>query len=308
MLDSLIYYIRRTPFVSAVLLFVTFGLASPSVVSADEGYRVGTCDWTIRMPGQLEAFDFAKKAGLEGLQFSFSEPGQNIDLRKRADRDKFRAAIKRTGITCSSLGIAVLNKIPLSNTDAGEQLVVDCIIAMAKLQEEAAELNDPELAAMVSPRVVLLGFFGAGNINGEPELIESVITKLKRLAPMAESHGMVLGLETLLSEADHRYILDSVNSPALKVYYDTANSARMGYDIYVEMESLGTENICQLHLKENGALIGQGPIDFPRVKRILEKIGYDGWLINEGSTPKGMERTESGLLNAAYTTKLFGGK
>jgi hypothetical protein len=44
------------------------------------------------------------------------------------------------------------------------------------------------------------------------------------------------------------------------------------------------------------------------VKRILEKIGYDGWLINEGSTPKGMERTESGLLNAAYTTKLFGGK
>ena len=306
MFDSLTHYIRRSPFVSAALLFATLGFASPATVTAGEGYRVGTCDWTIRMAGQLEAFDFARKVGLEGLQFSFSEPGQNIDLRKRADRDKFRAAVKRTGVACSSLGIAVLNKIPLSNTDAGEQLVVDAIIAMAKLRAEAAELNDPEWAAMVSPHIVLLGFFGAGNINGEPELMESVITKLKRLAPMAESHGMILGLETLLSEADHRHILDSVDSPALKVYYDTANSARMGYDIYAEMESLGAENICQLHLKENGGLLGQGPIDFPRVKRILEKMGYDGWLITEGSTPKGMERTESGMLNAAYATQLFG--
>lgn len=290
----------------AGLMLAALALVSPVSLLAGEGFRVGTCDWTIRMPGQLEAFDFAKKAGLEGLQFSFSEPGQNIDLRQRADRDKLRAAVKRTGIACSSLGIAVLNKVPLSNTDAGEQLVVDAIIAMAKLKAEAAALDDPEFAAMVSPHIVLLGFFGAGNINGEPELIESVITKLKRLAPMAESHGMILGLETLLSEADHRHILDSVNSPALKVYYDTANSARMGYDIYAEMESLGAENICQLHLKENGALLGGGPIDFPRVKRILREMNYDGWLITEGSTPKGIERTESGMLNAAYSTKLFG--
>ena len=81
MFDSLTYSIRRIPSVSAALLFATLGLASPATVTAGEGYRVGTCDWTIRMAGQLEAFDFARKAGLEGLQFSFSEPGQNIDLR-----------------------------------------------------------------------------------------------------------------------------------------------------------------------------------------------------------------------------------
>ena len=279
---------------------------APAVLTAGSGFRVGTCDWTIRMAGQLEAFDFAQKNGLNGIQFSFSETGQNIDLRKRADRDELRAAVKRTGVACSSLGIAVLNKIPLSNSDAGEQLVVDAIIAMAKLKAEAADLNDPEFAAMVSPRIVLLGFFGKGDINGKPELIESVITKLKRLAPMAESHGLVLGLETLLSESDHRHILDSVDSPALKVYYDTANSARMGYDIYAEIKSLGADNICQLHLKENGSLLGEGPIDFPRVKRILQAMSYEGWLITEGSTPKGMERTESGARNAAYALELFG--
>lgn len=299
---------RWSRFAPTSLLLLAAMWLSPSPLNAEEGYQVGTCDWTIRMAGQLEAFDFAQENGLKGIQFSFAEAGINIDLRNRADRDKLRAAVKRTGVACSSLGIAVLNKIPLSNTDAGEQLVVDCIIAMAKLKAEAAELDDPEFAAMVSPNIVLLGFFGKGDINGEPELMESVITKLKRLAPMAESHGMVLGLETLLSEADHRHILDSVNSPALKVYYDTANSARMGYDIYAEMESLGAENICQLHLKENGALLGGGPIDFPRVKRILQKMNYDGWLITEGSVPKGMDRLEASAQSAAYALDLFGSK
>ncbi|MBT5901604.1 MAG: sugar phosphate isomerase/epimerase [Opitutaceae bacterium] len=306
MFESLTTRSHGSRLFSTIILCVTVAMANPTSLMAGEGFRVGTCDWTIRMAGQLEAFGFAKKSGLQGIQFSFAEAGQNIDLRERADRDKFRAAIKRTGVACSSLGIAVLNKIPLSNTDAGEQLVVDCIIAMAKLKAEAAELDDPKLAAMVAPNIVLLGFFGKGNINGEPELMESVITKLKRLAPMAESHGMVLGLETLLSEADHRHILDSVNSPALKVYYDTANSARMGYDIYAELESLGAENICQLHLKENGDLLGGGPIDFPRVKRILQEMNYDGWLITEGSIPKGMDRLEASALSAAYALELFG--
>ena len=152
-------YSPRSPwsrFAPTGLLLAAVMWFTPSSLTAGEGYQVGTCDWTIRMAGQLEAFDFAQANGLKGIQFSFAEAGNNIDLRNRADRDKFRAAVKRTGVACSSLGIAVLNKIPLSNTDAGEQLVVDCIIAMAKLKAEAAELDDPEFAAMVSPNIVLL--------------------------------------------------------------------------------------------------------------------------------------------------------
>lgn len=183
--------------------------------------------------------------------------------------------------------------------------MVECIETMVKLKEEAAALKDRDLAAKVSPHIVLLAFFGKADLNGSPERIATVIEKLKHLAPLAEKHGFILGLETLLNEADHRHIIDSVGSSAVKVYYDTANSARMGYDIYREIKSLGTESICEIHIKENGGFLGQGDIDFKKVKSLLNGMGYQGWLIIEGSTPKGMNREEGCKKNAVYARRLF---
>lgn len=268
-------------------------------------YRIGTCDWSIKMPASVESFQYAKRVGLQGIQYSFGATGKGIDLRELKNRDLIRKTVKETGVGISSLGIALLNKIPLATTDESDQLVADCLNTMIQLNTEAAELDDRELAAKVSPNIVLLAFFGIADLNGSPERMQVVINKLKRFAPMAEKHGFILGLETLLDEADHRYILDSVGSPAVKVYYDTANSARMGYNIYNEIESLGSENICEIHVKENGDLLGKGAIDFLRVKTILKKINYQGWLIIEGSTPKGTSRTDATEKNAVYTVNLF---
>ena len=272
---------------------------------ATTGFKVGTCDWTLKMSSSVESFQFAKRHDLKGIQYSFGAAGDGLDLRQRENRDLIRQTVKDTGVGIASLGIGLLNKVPFAKTEEGEQLVVECLETMVKLKEEAAALEDRELAAKVSPNIVLLAFFGIADINGKPELIEAVIEKLKRIAPIAEKHGFELGLETLLNEADHRHILKSVDSPALKVYYDTANSARMGYDIYKEIENLGTEHICEIHLKENGALMGDGDIDFEKVKGLLQEMNYQGWLINEGSIPKGMSREEAGARNAAHTLRLF---
>ena len=267
-------------------------------------FKIGVCDWTIQMPLSEGSFHFAKENGLEGIQYSFGAEGDGLDLRLRQNRDKIRAVVKETGVAISSLGIGLLNKVPLATTTEADQLVADCLDTMVKLKQEAAELKDRKLAEMVSPKVVLLAFFGNADINDNPDRINVVIEKLKRFAPIAEKHGFTLGLETLLNEADHRHIIDSVGSPALKVYYDTANSARMGYDIYSEIESLGSDNICEIHVKENKELVGKGDIDFSKVKSILQKINYDGWLILEGSA-KGMSRTEATAANAVYACSLF---
>ena len=282
-------------------------LKQQDVGSSMPQYRIGVCDWSIKMKATGESFLFAKKAGLQGIQFSFDVEGKGLDIRTKENRDKLRAIVKETNVEIASLGIGLLNKIPLAKTEEADQLVSDCLDAMIKLKEEAVALEDKELAAKVSPHIVLLAFFGKGNINDDPEGIKVVIEKLKHFAPIAEKHGFVLGIESLLSEADHRHIMESVGSPAVKVYYDTANSARMGYDIYKEIESLGAENICQIHLKQDKELLGQGDIDFPRVKTLLEKTKYQGWLIIEGSTPKGMSKTKSCEINTVFTKQLFNG-
>lgn len=268
-------------------------------------FRIGTCDWSIKMPSNADSFRFAKRNGLKGIQYSFGAKGDGLDLRTRENRDKIRATIKENNVAISSLGIGLLNKVPLATTDEADQLVADCLETMIKLKEEASQLEDRDLAAKASPKIVLLAFFGKADINGDAERTKVVIEKLKRFAPIAEKHDFILGLETLLNEADHRHIIESVGSPAVQVYYDTANSARMGYDIYAEIESLGTAHICEIHIKEDKELIGKGKIDFEKVKSLLTKIDYQGWLILEGSCPKGMSRTDATEKNAKFAADLF---
>ena len=298
---------RRTTIAAFFVLWLV-ALSTDCFVRAEDSFRlqIGTCDWSIKMPLSRKSFEFAQSNHLEGIQYSFDVPGKGLDLRQKENRETIRQVVKETGVAISSLGIGLLNKVPLATTEEADQLVIECLETMVKLKQEAAGLEDRELAAKVSPRIVLLAFFNAGDINGKPELMEVVIEKLRRLAPVAEKHGLVLGLETLLNESDLRYIIKSVGSPAVKVYYDTGNSARMGYDIYREIESLGVENICEIHIKENKSLLGEGKIDFGKIKGLLKTIQYRGWLIIEGSKPSNRTREKAAEQNAGYAVKLFG--
>ena len=60
----------------------------------------------------------------------------------------------------------------------------------------------------------------------------AAIARLKKAAPKAEAAGVVLGVESYLNADEHLRILDAVDSPAVKVYYDVANMNKMGYDVY----------------------------------------------------------------------------
>ncbi|MCZ6673334.1 MAG: sugar phosphate isomerase/epimerase [Verrucomicrobia bacterium] len=271
-------------------------------------FKIGACDWSIKKMLELDAFRMGRELGLDGIQFSFDAEGRGMDLRNKENRDAVRKVVTNTGVGITSLAIGLLNKIAYSSTEEGEQLVVDCIQTMMTLKKEAAQLDDSEIASKVSPEVVLLAFFGEGDINGKPDLIAKVIEKLKRIAPSAEKHGFILGLETWLNEDDHRHILENVDSPAVKVYYDVANSNKMGYDIYKEIESLGRENICEIHCKENGFLLGHGRIDFARLKGVINEIDYKDWLIIESAIPKGMEVSKAYKLNVEYMRSVFSKK
>jgi sugar phosphate isomerase/epimerase len=93
----------------------------------------------------------------------------------------------------------------------------------------------------------------------------------------------------MLRAEDLLTILDRVRSPAVRVYYDVANSQDAGYDIFKEIRSLGKQ-IVEFHAKDTKDLYGKGSIDFPRVRKAMEDIGYAGWFVLEGTkTPLGLE-------------------
>jgi sugar phosphate isomerase/epimerase len=114
-----------------------------------------------------------------------------------------------------------------------------------------------------------------------------------------------LGVESWLSADEHLRILDAVGSPAVQVYYDVANMHQRGYDIGREIRQLGSQRICQVHCKENGSLLGKGPIDFLQVKQAIDDIGYRGWLIIESAMGPGMSVLESYQHNQQYLRTVF---
>jgi sugar phosphate isomerase/epimerase len=77
-----------------------------------------------------------------------------------------------------------------------------------------------------------------------------------------------------------------------------------GYDVPKEIRRLG-DRICQIHMKEQGCLLGQGKVDFPKIRDAIAEIGYRGWLIIEGATVKGKTLEECYIANREFLQKLF---
>jgi len=252
-------------------------------------YKIGACDWSIDQQSNIEAMAVAKKIGLDGVQVSLGTVENNMHLRERAIQQAYKAAAKKHSISIAGLAIGELNNVPYKTAPETEQWVSDSI----------------EVAKIMGCKVVLLAFFEKGDLKGDPIGQREVIRRLKKAAPKAEQAGIVLGIESWLSAEEHLEIIHAIGSENVKVYYDVANSHKMGYDIYEEMALLGKKYICEIHTKENGFLLGKGHVDFVRVKNILNEIGYDGWVIIEGARAKDSDLLTDYKANRNYLNDLL---
>jgi sugar phosphate isomerase/epimerase len=261
----------------------------PALESTAPRFRIAACDWSLGRTADVAALELAREIGLDGVQVSFGDPEAKHDLRREEIRRQYEDAAKRTGVVVASLGMGVLNSVPLATDKRAEKWVADCIDVMPKLGQ----------------KIVLLAFFGQGDILNEPEQQAAVIASLRRLAPRAERAGVTLGIESWLNAEQHRRIIDAVGSAAVRVYYDMANMDTKGYDVAADLRQLNRELVCEIHCKENGNLLGQGRVDFPRIKRILDEWDWRGWLVIEGAVPSGMSLVEAYKRNREYLRRVF---
>jgi len=280
---------RRQALATAAGAALAFSPALGALAAGKRRFKISACDWSLGQAGNPDALRVAAEIGLDGVQVSFGAPGAANDLRTEAARVRYREAARKHGVEVGSLAMGILNSIPYASSPEAENWVVDCVDVMAKMGQ----------------KVVLLAFFSNGDINGRPELQQEVISRLKKVAPAAEKAGVSLGIESWMSAEDHMRILDAVGSPAVRVYYDVANSEKMGYDIYKEIRQLGRERICEIHCKENDSLLGKGRVDFVKVREAVNDIGWSGWLVLEGAMGKGMGVVESYTLNQKFLRSVF---
>lgn len=270
---------------------LAFGAALVPWLAAAEGrrYKIGACDWSLGKLGEPASFEIARQVGLDGVQISLGTEADGMKLRKSEVQQQFKDAATKAGVEISGLAIGELNQIPYQTDARAEVWVSDGIGVMPTL----------------GVKVMLVPFFGKADLVNNPAAADEVVRRLKKAAPKAVQLGVTLGLESWLSAADTMRILERVNSPSVKMYYDVANSTLRGYDIIREIRWLGKANICEFHLKENDYLLGRGKVDFVRVHEAINDIGYEGWLQIEGAIPPKAGVVESYTANVKFVRGLF---
>ena len=255
---------------------------------AGRRFKIGACDWSIGKMDDPAAFEVAKQIGLDGVQVSMGTAANDMHLRQPEVRAKFKQAAKFAGLQIASLAIGELNNIPYKSDPRTIPWVTDCVDVCKGLGVE----------------VVLLAFFAKDDLRDDKAGVDEVVRRLKGVAPKAETAGVLLGIESWLNANQHLEIIDRVGSPAVRVYYDVCNSTDRGYDIYKEIRQLG-KLICEFHAKENGSLLGQGKIDFKKVRAAMDDIEYTGWIEIEGAVPAGKPILESYQANCQFMRGIF---
>lgn len=254
--------------------------------------RIGACDWSIGKSSDIGAFEVAKEIGLNGIQVNMGSEKNDLHMRQSALQQAYLAEAKRTKIKIASLAIGELNNVPYKSDPRTEQWVDDSI----------------DVAKAFGVSVILLAFFNKNDLRNDSSGKEEVIRRLKKVAPKAEKFGITLGIESYLSAEEHLDIIQRVGSKSIKVYYDFRNSADAGYDVIKEIKLLGRDTICELHIKENGKLLGEGTLDWYKIGETLALIDYkgDGWMQIEWSLPEGTPVVSGYQHNLQYLKTSFG--
>jgi len=189
---------------AAPTLFPAFAGAAEKAGRPLAGRPLAVTDWTIGARAQFAAFDRAAEIGLDGIQVSFHPEPQkddDYDLRKPEGREALQEKAASSGVAIASTAMGVFNRHPFKSIPEAVEWAKRGVEATAALEKE----------------VMLMAFFGKNDLKDDAEGAAATIERLRQVAPVAEDHGVILGLETTLSGEEHLHILESVDSPAVQV-------------------------------------------------------------------------------------------
>jgi sugar phosphate isomerase/epimerase len=234
------------------------------------GFKIGAPEWSLRK-ADSSCFEVARDIGLDGVQVNLGSLADQMHLRQPAVQQAYLAAARQSGLEIASLALAELNNIPLKSDPRAAIWLLDSL-AVAK---------------GLGVQVILVAEFFHGELKGDKEGLDRTVEVLKELAPRAEKAGAIFGLENYLSAAENLDILQRVGSPALQVYYDVGNSTDKGYDIYREIRML-KGRVCEFHAKDGPFMLGQGRVDFHKVRQAMDDIDYRGWIQIEAAAPRAL--------------------
>jgi sugar phosphate isomerase/epimerase len=265
---------------------------NPSPANLPLAVRVGMTDWNLGRRGDITKIALARELGLDGIQVSLTFPTDGTPhLRQPETQVAYKREALKHGVQICSLAIGNPGKsrLPFHTNPASAVLLVEAV----------------EVARNLGTTNILLPILGDSHIDMTSQAqIDTFVAMMKEVARYAEKAGVVVALEDWFSAEDNLRLLDAIGSDFVGVYYDARNIKSRLHDPYGEPAKLG-KRIDQIHVK-NGQKLLRDPelLDWPRLAKEYEDIGYRGWYVLETGSATG-DFVADTKANIEYVRKTF---
>lgn len=239
-----------------------------------------------------EAFDEAARLGFDGVELTVrADDYAASEVWSAAGRRALRERCARAGVEVASVCLSSV---------AGLMTRPDTHAAGVQAVAEARRYSDEIGAGVILfPMVKHQG-------QSEEEVFALWREGLRAALERSEGCEAKIGMESVgrqgRSAEQQLAVIEAVGSPYLGVYYDVGNADYQGFDAIGELLQLG-RHVVQIHVKEIGAEMGEGKLDFPAIFGAIRQIGYDGYLVLE--TEAGHDPAENAARNLAFVKGLL---
>jgi L-ribulose-5-phosphate 3-epimerase len=262
-----------------------------------ERYKIGVIDLMLLKRQKISALALASEIGADGIEIDMGGLGDRPTFDNRLSdvtvRDEYLTAAKKLNLQFCSLAMTGFYAQSFAKREGVERMVQDCITTMQQMHIKVAFLP--------------LGV--QGDLVKNPELRPLIVERLKKVGALAEKAGVIIGIETALDAAGEVSLLKEIGSKAVQIYFNFSNPLEAGRDLCEELRILGRKRICQIHCTDkDGVWLENNPrLDMKKVRKTLDEIGYEGWLVVERSRDAAAPRDVKGNYgaNTKYLKSIF---
>ena len=270
----------------------------PIGLKAQQRYRVAACDWMMLKRQKIGEFKLAREIGADGVEMDMGPLGQRVlfdnKLRDRNFQQLFRHTADSVGVKVPSMAMSGFFAQNFLKRDNYRDLIDDCLQSME----------------VMGARVAFLPLGGSGHEWKEKGAARTeLVRRLHEVGEMARLAGKVIAIRTQLDAKGDKKLLKEIKSDGIKIYYNLQDAVDNGRDPAKELKKLGRKRVVQIHasLTDSVTLDEDPRLDMYRVKKVLDKMNWSGWLVVERSrNAKDVKNVKGNYgRNVAYLKEVF---
>lgn len=260
-------------------------------------YKIAVCDWMILKRQKLSAFSLAEEINADGIEMDMGGLGSretfDSKLGDPATRKEFLETSRKLGVEISSIAMSGFYAQSFAERPTVDRMVQDTVDTMQAMDVKIAFLP--------------LGV--QGDMVKKPGLRPAIVKRLREAGEKAGKIDAVIAVETSFDAKEEKRFLKEIGSPYVKSSFNFANAVENGKDINKELRILGKEYIAQIHCSNTDGvwLENDKQINMPGIKKTLDRMKWEGWLIVERSRDVNMVRDVKANYgaNVAYLKSVF---